>query len=195
VAKYIGVTLWGVVILVVLVPTAFVAAKYYQYAVVRDRENEVYAELVFGGIVDFVRVLASKQWMAFTLDQLSPAYELGQMGGSGGELFCRFAVVNLAGSAGASPPEIDVKQSPLQMKSPFNFAGDWHPTPISSVELGGLGFRYPCAGEVGKALISRMTAALTSEGSWWRGSSDIFDGALYVYSKPQNLAVRLYYGD
>jgi hypothetical protein len=189
------VVLWGVVSLATLVPTTHIASKYHTYAIVRERENKIYAERVFERVVAFDQVLASKQWMAFTLEQLSPAYELGRMGGGGGEMFCQFAVVNLTAVALSSPPETSAEQSQLQMRPPFNFTGDWLPTPAPSLEDGESSFGHPCATEVGETVMSRMVAALAFEGSWWHGDAAAVNGVLYVYSKPQNLAVRLYYGD
>jgi hypothetical protein len=173
---------------------ATISSRYYKYSVVRDRDNALYAERVFQGIVAFDEVLASGQWQPFQLEQLSPAFELGLIGGGGGERFCRFAVVRLSDEAPTSPNPV---QTEGYDRAPpmFSFQGDWQPTPgppLSGIETSSL---HNCERQIGSGVVDEMADALIKAGGWWHGTPGGHDGVLHVYSKPQGIAFRLYFGD
>jgi hypothetical protein len=180
-------------VLVVLLFAA-VAPRYYKYSVVRDRDNALYAERVFEGVVAFDEVLASRQWPPFRSEQLSPAFELGQIGGGGGERFCRFAVVRLSDEAPSSPYPVQTEDHD-RAPPMFSFQGDWQPTPgpaLSGIETNLL---HNCERQIGSGVAAEMSDALIVAGGWWHGTPGGHDGALHVYSKPQGIAFRLYFGD
>lgn len=191
--RLVGYALLGVMLFLVLDAAAFVAAQYYKYRIVRDRENRAYAKQVFEGVVPFDTVLASNRWIEFYPAQLSPGYELAEqiIPDGNGDLVCRVAAVELADNAAPYPPTVGAAQK----QPPFDFLGDWMPTPIPVFDDRTWTSRHPCADDAGMAVMSRLATALSTEGSWWRGTPDAIDGRLYVYSKQQNLAVRMYYGE
>jgi hypothetical protein len=55
--------------------------------------------------------------------------------------------------------------------------------------------RHNCEKEIGSDLVSRMASALTTSEGWWHGTPSGFGGTLHVYSKPEGIAFRLYFGD
>jgi hypothetical protein len=170
-------------------------SSYALMSVSASKDNAAYAGRVFDQIVPYKAVLASNQWMPVTFDQTLPGYGLGQMTGGGGQNFCRFAVVQLSANASATPPLLPVTSSSDPHNPPFDFVGEWMATPAPPLDTGDTRYRHSCEPEIGSLVVDQMIEALSKPGGWWHGSAGAFDGVLFVYSKPENLAFRLSYGD
>ncbi|MEX3014800.1 hypothetical protein [Gymnodinialimonas hymeniacidonis] len=137
----------------------------------RARDDPVYADQVFAGVLDYDAVLASRAWHR-----------------RGAEAWdCTYAVVSLPEDASSEPPTSDAEAWFLR------YGGSWLETPMPPLADRTRDAVAFCARYFDDVLNTRLAYALTEGGSWHIIGS--VGETVHIYSAPQRIAARIRYGD
>lgn len=142
---------------------AFVAVLWLNEAYRAIFVSPRYAEHLFGPILAYDKVLASR-----------PQYEFGMIP----VLPCAYAAVLLPAGAENIPPVDKVPR-----KGSFQFNVEWHPTPVAVVKGTQENTLDFCLGLFDRDAKVRLKQAMVEPGSWyWIGN-----GRAFVYSAPHRI--------
>ncbi len=140
----------------------------------RAREDPVYADELFSGLLPVEEVLQSRKWH--------------QRGAEPWD--CTYAIVRLQAPALEQPPTRGWRN---ELGWQYQFGGDWKPTPaplLGETTRDALEF---CRRYWSAELYTELKFALGSSGSWF--DRDRVGETLYIYAPRQRLAARIRFGD
>ncbi|MCG7622379.1 hypothetical protein MHM97_03275 [Epibacterium sp. Ofav1-8] len=140
----------------------------------RAREDPVYAEELFSGLLPVEQVLQSRKWHRRGAEPWD----------------CTYAIVRLQAPVPDQPP---TREWQNDLGWQYQFGGDWSPTPAAPLKATTRDALEFCGKYWPTELYTALKYARDSAGSWF--DRDRIGETLYLYAPRQRLAARIRFGD